>query len=86
MTDTYALNNRPVINCWRCGQQADVVWVDISTYAEPDMCMLGQVLCTTPGCVDEDGSNATSSMPPTAVEIQRKANSVADRFWAGVTR
>ncbi|HEX5994450.1 MAG TPA: hypothetical protein VFY84_04850 [Jiangellales bacterium] len=78
---TYPANNLPVLRCWRCHRPADVEWCDVSTYARQGEVMLGRMICSTPGCVDENGTAATSETPPPPQEIQRKADAATARFW-----
>lgn len=80
---TYPADNLPTLRCWRCGEPADVEWCNIQTISEPGPVHIpGYMTCPTPGCVDENGSNATSDTPPSPQEIQRRADAVVARFYA----
>jgi len=77
----YSSNNLPVICCWRCGYEADVEWVEITSFGDvDDWCVPARMLCMTPGCVDENGSNATSAEPPTPEQIQARAERALARL------
>jgi len=69
------------ICCWRCGQPAEVEWIDIRTLNEAGpRYMDGGATCSTPGCVDWDGSAATSAMAPQPYEIQARAERALARL------
>jgi hypothetical protein len=56
---------RPMpVSCDRCGVDADVVWVDVSTMSEGpgSSYVMGRAVCVVPGCVDADGS--PTILPP----------------------
>ena len=77
----YSANSLPTINCWRCGEPADVDWIDVRELSWPSPRLVqGTTLCMTPGCVDEDGSNATSAEPPTPEQIQARAERALARL------
>lgn len=50
------------VDCDRCGQPAEADRFDVSTWTATGQYVWGRITCTTPGCVDEDGSAAV--MPP----------------------
>jgi len=64
------------VDCERCGAEAIVEWVDITSFADPSpVYLMNRAWCTTPGCVNEDGSTAV--MPPDRPgELTRE-----DRRW-----
>lgn len=57
---SYAGNDRDRYEppaCSRCGRRPEVEWCDVGTYGKPDQVLPGVLLCRTPGCVDDRGSN-----------------------------
>jgi hypothetical protein len=51
------------LDCERCGTEADVDWLDVSTFGESgQVLVMGRSACATPGCVNEHGSRAV--LPP----------------------
>jgi hypothetical protein len=64
------------MHCDRCGAEADANWCEITSFVDPEPCYLfGGAICTTPGCVDVDGSRAVPA-PDIPGELTR-----ADRAW-----
>lgn len=56
-----ALTGEP--RCDRCGQTADADRLEVTRMGDPERRYAwGHITCTTPGCVDEDGSTAV--LPP----------------------
>lgn len=64
-----------VLACDRCGQSAQVDWVDVGVLGRPNMYVIDETRCLTPGCYDEDGSRRVA-LPPEPGELTRE-----DRAW-----
>lgn len=74
MTFTEQQREEFVLPCERCGQPAEVEWVDVSTYTSTSF-VIGETRCRTPGCFDENGSRRVP-LPPQPGGLTR-----ADLAW-----